>query len=331
MKFLRRRAVIFLLIGLGMAGFWWWRNSRESSNDKNMKVAVVERKDVRKTLVMSGKIVAGREASLRFFGVGKLGYVKVAGGDRIKKGQAVMGLDARDAAAVETAAYYSYAAADANAKEIEDQVKGHDKDETFAQKNDRVTAQTARDKAYDAWQTAVRARQNANLISPIDGVVVNITVTVAGETVGVADGVDIVDPESLYFESEVDETELNLVGVGKAMEVTLDAYPDEKLEGEITSIDFSSHESDAGATVFSVRVKILSEEDIKILRVGMNGDAALTVEEAKGVLVLPIEAVGEGEVELPGGQRQRVEIGLEGDEEVEIKSGVVEGQKVWYQ
>jgi len=47
--------------------------------------------------------------------------------------------------------------------------------------------------------------------------------------------------------------------------------------------------------------------------------------------VLPIEAVGEGEVELPGGQRQRVEIGLEGDEEVEIKSGVVEGQKVWYQ
>src|SRR3989344_6375131 len=109
MKFLRRRAVIFLLIGLGMAGFWWWRNSRESSNDKNMKVAVVERKDVRKTLVMSGKIVAGREASLRFFGVGKLGYVKVAGGDRIKKGEAGMGVGAPDAAAGGEGGYYRFA------------------------------------------------------------------------------------------------------------------------------------------------------------------------------------------------------------------------------
>src|SRR3989344_9088956 len=109
MKFLRRRAVIFLLIGLGMAGFWWWRNSRESSNDKNMKVAVVERKDVRKTLVMSGKIVAGREASLRFFGVGKLGYVKVAGGGRGKKGQTAKGLGVRDGAGGERGGSFWYA------------------------------------------------------------------------------------------------------------------------------------------------------------------------------------------------------------------------------
>src|SRR3989344_4147556 len=128
--------------------FWTWSRNKNGS-DKNIRIVEVLRKDVVQTLTLSGKIAAEREAKLRFLSAGKLGYVKVKEGDIVKKGQALMGMDSRDLAAAETAAYYRYVAADANAKEAEDLVRGDDKDETFAQKNDRVAAQTARDKAYE--------------------------------------------------------------------------------------------------------------------------------------------------------------------------------------
>ena len=238
-----------------------------------------------------------------------------------------MGLDVRDLAAAETAAYYSYIAADANAKQVEDEVKGHDNDETFVLKNKRVAAQTVRDKAYDTWQSAIRAKNNASLIAPFDGVVARVTVNVVGQAAGVTDGVDVVDPDSLYFEAEVDEADLSMVTIGKKVKVELDAYPDKEFEGEIKIIEFVAHISDAGATVFSVRVKI-SEEDIEILRVGMNGDATLVVSEAKNVLKLPIEAVVDGEAEMEGGGKRKVEIGIEGDDLIEVKVGLKEGERI---
>ena len=326
-KSMRRRniaiAILILVVG---AGWWLWMRSK-SNNNKNTRIVSVEKGDVVRTLALSGKIKAEKEAHLRFLSPGKLGYVKAREGDEVKKGTAMMGLDVRDLAAAETAAYYSYIAADANAKQVEDEVKGHDNDETFVLKNKRVAAQTVRDKAYDTWQSAIRAKNNASLIAPFDGVVARVTVNVVGQAAGVTDGVDVVDPDSLYFEAEVDEADLSMVTIGKKVKVELDAYPDKEFEGEIKIIEFVAHISDAGATVFSVRVKI-SEEDIEILRVGMNGDATLVVSEAKNVLKLPIEAVVDGEAEMEGGGKRKVEVGIEGDDLIEVKVGLKEGERI---
>ena len=327
-KSMRRRnvmiAILILVVGVGWG---LWRRS-ESDSDKNIRIVSVERGDVVRTLTLSGRIRAEREANLRFLSLGKLGYVRVGEGDRVKKGMAMMGLDTRDLAAAETAAYYSYIAADANAKQVEDEVKGHDNDETFVLKNKRVAAQTVRDKAYDTWQSAIRAKNNASLIAPFDGIVARMTVNVVGQVVGVADGVDVVDPDSLYFGAEVDEADLSKVAVGGKVEVELDAYPNRKFEGEVKIIEFVAHISDAGATVFSVRVKTLSEEDIKILRLGMNGDATLVAGQVKNVLMLPIEAVVDGEVELVNGEKKKIGMGLEGDDLIEVKEGLKEGDRV---
>ena len=309
-------------IFLAVIGFFWRRNQAQKVKDRSVKTVQVERKDVVQTLTLSGKIAAEREAKLRFLSSGKVGYVKVKEGDIVKKGQALMGMDQRDLAAAETAAYYSYVAADANAKEAEDLVRGHDKDETFAQKNDRVAAQTARDKAYETWQIAARAKQNGNLVSPIDGVAVSVTVTVTGETVGVTDGVDIVDPESLYFDTEVDEADLGKITEGMAAKVKLDAFADKDFEGTVEKIGFVTRVSDTGATVVPVKIKMPNMN----LLIGLNGDATLVTGEAKNVLAVPIEAVVDGKIENDKGEKISVETGLVGDTYIEIKSGVKEGE-----
>lgn len=326
-KFLSRRNVIVLIVlAVIVGGFLWFRG--RGANTEAVELATVERRDVELTLIASGKVTADRQATLNFPAPGKLAYANVVSGQTVTRGQALMGLNVGDLRSAETAAYYNYLATDANAKEVEDSVKGHDGDETFAQKSDRVSAQTARDKAYDAWLTARRAVSNANLFSPFDGVVTDITTTAVGDTVSVADGVSVVDPASLYFEIEIDESDLGRVNVGMTAEITLDAYEDETFTGTISDIGFVSLISDSGATVFPAKIRFDSS-DITKFRLGMNGDAEMVLVKAVGVLSLPVESVIDEEVTLPDNKTKKsVKIGLEGDEFVQITEGLNEGDKI---
>lgn len=323
-KFLNKRNVIVLIV-LVLVGGWWYKSLKNKKAEKDkIRIVNVERKDIVSRLTVSGKIEAERKVVLNFSSSGKLGYVKVSEGGVVKKGQYLMGLDMGDLDAAERAAYFNYLAADANAKEIEDGVKGHDSDETFVQKNDRVTAQTSRDKAYDVWLLAQRAKRNANLISPIAGVIVNLTSNVVGDTVGIGDGVTIIDPESLYFETEVDESDLNQVKIGQEVEVVLDAFANKKITGQVDKIGFEARVSSTGATVFPMWITVGSEG----LRLGMNGDAQILLEKRAGVLVLPFEAVVDGQVETIDGRKLKVEVGLESETEIEIIGGLNEGDRV---
>jgi HlyD family secretion protein len=315
--------VAVVLIG----GFLWNRNRTATKADK-IATATVERRDIERTLVTSGKITAGRQAELNFPSAGKLAYVNVTEGDTVPRGQALMGMNIADLRAAETAAYYNYLAADANAKEVEDSVKGHSSDESFAQKNDRIAAQTTRDKAYDAWQTARRAVSNSSLYSPFRGLVANISTTSVGDTVSMADGVTVIDPSSIYFEIEIDESDLGRVKVGMPVELTLDAYEGESFAGTIGEIGFISQLSDSGATVFPAKVTFASN-DISKYRIGMNGDAKMVLQKVPDVLSLPVESVSDGEVTLPDNKTKKaVKIGIEGDDFVEITEGLNEGEVV---
>lgn len=321
----RRRALLFGLIVLIVGGVWFWRSRQASQTPP--QTYIVTKQDVKEVIIASGEITAERNATLHFPVPGKLGYINVSEGERVRKGQSLLGMDTTDLASAELEAYYRYLAADANAKEIEDSVKGHDSDETFAQRNDRIAAQVARDIAYDNWREAQRDSKDAHFVSPIAGVVTNITVSAVGSSVGVTDGITIVDPGSLYFSLEVDEADIGKVTLNQKVEITLDAYEDSVFSGTVDRISFGSLVSDSGATIYAVKIK-LDSNDLTRLRLGMNGDARIILKEARDVLTLPLEAVSDGQVMLPTNEKKQVEVGIEGEEIVEIKSGLSEGNEV---
>ena len=323
----RRRALILGIVVIVVVGGWWWRDKRNASQ-KPVKTYTVTRQDVKQVIVASGEITADRQATLRFPASGKVAYVNVHEGETVRRWQALAGMDTADLAAAETAAFYRYQAADANAKEVEDSVKGHAADETFAQKNDRVTAQASRDIAYDNWLEARRHTRDANLVSPLAGIVTQVTVSAVGASVTASDGVVVVDPASLYFSLEVDESDVGQVSLNQPVEVNLDAYPNATFTGKIERMSFKSSLSDSGATVYSVKVK-LAGANLGQLRLGMNGDARIIVHQVKQVLSLPLDAVVDGFVLLPDGKKKPVAVGAEGEDTVEIKSGLGEGDAVW--
>jgi len=327
-KFLTRRNIIVVIVIAAVVGIWWVRsNAAKQRAQAETRVVEVQRKDVTEALSVSGKVTADKIAILNFPVSGKLAFVRASEGKEVTAGAWLMGLDTGDLKSAETNAWYVYLAADANAKEIEDDVKGHDKDETFEQKNDRVAAQTARDRAWENLLVAQRAVNNSILKAPFAGVTTGITAKAVGDTVSVTDGVTVVDPKTLFFEIEIDESDLGRVSDGQEVIVTLDAFEEEKFSGLLSEIGFTARLSDTGATVFPAKVKF-SEEVLGRLRLGLNGDADIVMGRSERVLTLPLEAVVDGEVEKEGGEIVEVKTGLESETEVEITEGLSEGDRI---
>jgi len=322
--FTKKRIIIAaIIVVILIVGFSWFSNHSKSPN---YELVTPVRKDLTEVLSVSGQIDADRKAVLKFSVTGKLAYLGVAEGDIVTRGKLLANMDTGDLQSAVTEAYYRYQAADANAKEIEDSVKGHSSDETFAQKNNRVAAQTARDIAYDNWLEAKRALAYAYLYAPFAGIVSNITVKSVGANVGVTDGVTVVDPTSLYFAAEIDETDLEKIAVGQPVVVDLDAFKTD-IEGTIVAVGFETRLSDTGATVIPVKVALPTDWMFK-LKLGLNGDADIILQTVSNVLALPLEAVKGNEVILENGDKRRVTTGIVTDTEVQIVDGLTENDRV---
>jgi RND family efflux transporter MFP subunit len=328
-KFLTKRNMLILVILL-LIGGWWWNGQNKAKNGKEIREASVTRGEVVSSISVSGEITANKKAILNFSSTGRVSYLGVSEGDEVKKYQLLAYLDPGDLETAVTRTYYAYLSADANAKKIEDDMKNKGASETFAEKNTRVAAQTVRDTAYDAWLAAQRAVRNAKLTAPFAGKVTAMTFDAVGDTATVTDGITIVDPESLYFSAEVDEQDVGRVGLGQTVKVKLDAFDDQVLSGEISDIGFVAQTSSTGATVYPVKMAF-GKEMLSKLRIGMNGDAEIIFEVKENVLKLPLEAVTDGEVmqKTESGEKSvKVETGIEGELDIEIISGLQEGDKV---
>jgi multidrug resistance efflux pump len=116
-----------------------------------------------------------------------------------------------------------------------DSVKGHDKDETFAQKETRTVAEAARDSAYVAVQAAEYNLRNATLYAPFEGLITSLPFPSPGVNVNVADAqVELLDPSSIYFEVEADQSEIINIKDKQAVEIVLDSFREKSFTGTVS-------------------------------------------------------------------------------------------------
>lgn len=173
----------------------------------------------------------------------------------------------------------------------------------------------------------------ATLITPIAGIVTQVDTPVAGVNITPATAVfEVVEPDSLVFEANVDEVDAANIAIGRAATITLDAFPNSPFPGSVTKIAFAAKTSSGGATVFPVEVSIATGSAV---RIGMNGDVSIQTDTQDQVLVIPTEAVREEEKrsfvykrEGKTYQKTPIELGNRSDSEVVILSGLSEGEEV---
>lgn len=188
----------------------------------------------------------------------------------------------------------------------------------------------------DNWQIAPQDLEHlqhgmAHLVlrSPISGVVIEKT-AVAGARFAPGEVLfKLADLSSLWLQAQVSEQDQGVLRLGQNVEVKVDAYAGERFSGKVS---FIAPVLDEQTRTVRVRVE-LPNKDAR-LRPGMY--ANIVIADTTTVLAIPRSAVidsGTRQVVLvqlaPGRFEPReVHLGGQGDDAVEVLSGVVEGEQV---
>lgn len=143
--------------------------------------------------------------------------------------------------------------------------------------------------------------------------------------------------EHMNLAVSVDELDILSIALDQKAEVTFDAIEDETFEGTITGISDSASVN-GGVAKYTVDITIPKSDSMKV---GMNASATITIEDKQDILLIPVSALQEvgdrvfvyteqdEQTGAPSGETE-VETGLSDGSNVEIVSGLEEGDTVYY-
>lgn len=182
---------------------------------------------------------------------------------------------------------------------------------------------------YDAAKAVMESLQ---IKAAIDGIVLEVSVEAGQSYQAETKLFTIGDPQALEVVANVTEEDYPLIAVGQSVELYFDARPEVTIQGKIDRIIPKRIEGDRPR----YNIYITLNEVPDGLADGMTADAAITIQKRVGVLCLPrsvVRASGVDEVSLKVWTGQTIEtrtvtIGLRGDSDVEIFSGLSEGEQV---
>jgi macrolide-specific efflux system membrane fusion protein len=328
----KKKFWIVTAIILAVIGFSYYKISL--SKKANVQTAKIERGEVSEELVLSGEVDADEYANLTFPTSGEISWVGVKEGDEVKAGQALLKLDTTvlNSAFQQTRA--TLRAAEATVANIHDQVKDHSGDETFVQKDTRTTAEAAKDKAYESYIAAEYNLRNSTITAPFAGIITYLAHPFSGVNILVTETqAELINPKTIYFEVSADQTDVESLFRGQKVSIVLDAVPSKEFTGLVDFISYSPKPGEVGA-VYKVKVKLDESLNTDKYRIGMTGDAKFILSSKDNVLYVPPKYVkGDtmGKYIKLGDNKNKtyIEIGIEGEDRIEIKGNFKEGDTVF--
>jgi len=199
-------------------------------------------------------------------------------------------------------------------------------------------AQLGMEKAQLALDMANDDLGKAVILAPFDGVVAAVNVK-PGDTLSAIDYatrtiVELVDPGKMELNAEVDEMDIPNVKLGQRAITSVDALPDVKLEGKVTSISSLATE-ESGLILYKIKVGFDVPEGSE-LKAGMSATADIIISERSSVLLVPSRAIGQDsqgnpvvKVMVNGQIEERAVVsGITDGYQTEIVSGLNEGDTV---
>lgn len=259
-------------------------------------------------LTASGYVVAQRKAAVASKGTGRLAYLGVVEGDKVKKNQIIARLEDNDIRAQldEAKANLKLQEAERNVaeKNYERQkamlAAGANPQSDFdaAEANyNRVLASIELAKAQ--VEAAEVALENMLIRAPFDGTVLTKNADVGEIVAPLAAGansraavVTLADMSSLQVEADVSESNIEKIRVDMDCEITLDAYPDNRYAGYVAKIVPTADRSKATVMVKvgfrNYDERVLPEMSAKVSFLSEKGEE--TPNEAP-VLLIPQSAL----------------------------------------
>ena len=146
----------------------------------------------------------------------------------------------------------------------------------------------------------------------------------------------IAKTDDMIFKGKVDESEVGKVKEGLPLEITVGAIEDKTFDASLDYISPKGTEEN-GAVQFDIEGSLKRNDSI-FIRAGLSANASIILERSKDVLAISEALVqfeketNEPYVEVEVGEqkfeKRKVELGLSDGINVEVKSGIEEGDKI---
>lgn len=175
------------------------------------------------------------------------------------------------------------------------------------------------------------------LRAPASGTITKVDIKAGEISTPQKEVIVLQDIKNLYLEANIGEGNISTISLGQSVDVTYDAFPGQKYEASVSSIDPSATES---GTIINYKIKALIE-NIDNIRPGMTANMSIVTAEIPDVLVVPgrvvqkdddgqfVSLIVESKSRRTKTQRTAVTTGIKGDGDIiEVKTGLSEGQKV---
>jgi HlyD family secretion protein len=201
---------------------------------------------------------------------------------------------------------------------------------------DSLQLDLANAKMQDAEANLAEAQknlENVDIRAPFDGVVLDVPASsddylAAGAALLVLD-----DPQALEVQATVTEEDLPNVVVGQPAEVFFDALPDLQATGALSRI-VPQRVAGSDRPLYTVYLSL--DQAPEQLVAGMTADASIITAQANGVLCLPRAVVRASSGDTTSvkvwvgdhTETRQIQVGLRGDANIEIRSGLSQGELV---
>lgn len=338
MSFFKRHFVkiIIILVVLGL-GFWIYKNQTQKNtlvfNPKKDIIYTPKIDTIQDKLILAGSIDSDQVANLHFQNSGKLVWVGVKVGDKVKKGQAIASLDREQLRKSLATQYNNYRTQLSQFTDTQKQYKDTIVTDTIQRILDRT--QYSLDNSVINYEITDMAIKESVLISPIDGIVTSIDQPLPGVNITPVSGnFTIINPNSLFFKAEIDQEIVTNIKADQKATLKLDSFPDSEVDSKVIYVSFTPV-SGQTSTVYQIRFELPFKNDNLTYRLGMDGDVTLVLNQADNVLILPTDAInddnGQSFVYLKENNnlvRRNITTGIETDTNTEIKEGITQNDQV---
>ena len=365
---------LFFLLVLGAGGFYAWRVLHKPADDNGgvkYITAPVAKGDVAHTVLASGSLQPLKSVKVGAQVSGEISALYVQIGDQLKQGDPVAEIDASTQQNTRDSAAASLASSKAALTSA--QAKLREAQQNFNRQQSLVKKGAAAQETLDAAQATLKAAQSSveqakadirrnqleldnaglrlgytNVTAPMDGVVISVAVE-KGQTVNAVQDsptlATIAQTKTMTVEAEIAEADVGELKPGMNAYFTLLGSDKTRYEGKLKSIDpaplaTSNNSTTTASSSDDTAVYYYGKMDVPNpdgkLRIGMTANMVISVEDAKGVLTIPMTALqtsaqGEDEVQVMAGgkpQPRVVKLGINDGVNTEVKEGLQEGEEV---
>jgi len=282
-------------------------------------------------LNLAGSIDAQSKVTLQFQTAGQLAWLGVKVGDTVKKYQAIDKTSLKKNLEIQ---FNNYNSTLSNFYDTTDDYKDTVITTEFQRILDRN--QNTLNNAVINYELTDLAIKYATLTSPINGIVTSVGSALPGTNIIPSSNTySIVDPNTIYFKSEIDQEEVNRITQGQKAQIILDSFEDEVIDSQIKYISFTPIAGQS-SIVYEVQFEFPQTNDELTYRLGMTGNAEIIMDQSIDALTIPIEAVIEEEnkkfvfVYKSDKEiiKQEIKTGIESELEYEVLEGLSQYDQV---